>query len=312
MQVQSMENAKPIDVIFNGRRTTNNAFFNFYQSKKSFKNEYRIDKICLRKNIPENSVVNLIIPARTKEGHQVVLDKQACAGWNNKNIKINLYFVATEISKNNKRKGKNKKGKEHYKKSFAYVKIVGDKSGFFKDSTSLINCDLSGIGNKPAKCNKDTKKNNVNIMTCMFDGCSNLESIKWGKFNISKATRVDYMFRNCGKLRNLNRLHISRAHTAKGMFANCSSLERLTLSGYRFAKLKNMAEMFLNCVALNNLDLSKLNFSSVAEMKDFISGCQSLEEISIHPAMQKKRFAIAMASCTDCPQFIDEEGYLIN
>ena len=311
MQVQSMENAKPTDVIFDGRRTTNNSFFNFYQSKKSFKKEYRIDKICLRKNIPANSVVNLIIPARTKDGRQVVLDKKACAGWNNPNIKIYLYFVATKILEQNKRKGKNK-GKAHYQKVFASVKIVGDKTEFFQNSTSLIHVDMSGADNEPAKCDKDTKKNNVNIMTSMFDGCLNLESIKWGKFNISKATRVDYMFRNCWKLSNLNRLYISRARTAKGMCANCYNLKRLTLSGGRFAKLKNMEEMFLNCVALNNLDLSRLKFSRSAKMNDFISGCQSLEELSIHPAIPRKRIDAAIAFCTNCPQFIDEEGFLIN
>lgn len=279
MQVQSMENAKPTDVIFDGRRTTNNSFFNFYQSKKSFKNEYRIDKICLRKNIPANSVVNLIIPARTKDGRQVVLDKKACAGWNNPNIKINLYFVATERLKTNKHKGRNKL-RVRYKRNFDYVKIVSDKTEFFKDSASLLHCDMSGIDNKPAKYSKGNEKKNKNFMTSMFDGCSNVKSIKWGKFYPRKVTRMDYMFRGCAKLENLNlKLNTAQVRTMKGMFADCGALENLEMLVSGTSKLQNMDGMFKGCKSLPYVDLKKFDMQSVQTMQGTFGGCEQIESI---------------------------------
>lgn len=350
MQAQSMDDIKPITVRFDGFKTAN-PFFEFKKAKKCSRNEYRIGKICIKKNIPENSVVNLVIPARTKNGHSVALDRRACSGLNNENIKINLSFLKKKISH-----------QQHYD----YVKIVGDKSGFFQDSGSLVLIDMRGVDSKNAKWFKSGWNphsiRNKQSMTSMFEGCTGLKSIQWGNFNARKVTRMDYMFKDCKNLENLNlnRLNTARVTTMRGMCANCYKLTHFDMSLCSVSKVQNMEGTFLNCkslpcVNLNNCDMGKVQtiasmfegcenmhsitlpisdmqklttmqsmcqncdslekldcsgveIPSTTNMTDFVSGCQALEIVSFHVNMPSERVINALNKCTDCPQFIDEDG----
>jgi surface protein len=271
MQAQSMVDIKPITVKFDDFKTEY-PFFRFKEAKRYSNDECRIGKISLKNNIPANSVVNLVIPARTKKGYNVVLNQRACSGLNNENIKINLFLF--------------KKRKSH-QQGYDYVKIVGDKSGFFQGSSSLVLIDMRGIDSKNAKCvKKGWKKHshrNKYLMTSMFEGCTRVKSIRWGKFNASKVTRMDCLFKDCKSLENLNLnlLNTSRVRTMREMLANCYQLKHFDMSLCSVANVQNMEKMFLNCYSLSCVNLKNYDMGEVQTMQSMFEGCESIKSITL-------------------------------
>lgn len=291
MQAQSMEDIKPITVKFDGFKTAN-PFFEFKKAKKCLQNEYRIGKICMKNNIPTNSVVNLVIPARTQNGHKVTLDKRACSGLNNENIKINLFL--------------SKRRKPH-QKCYDYVKIVGDKSGFFQGSSSLVSIDMRGVDAKEGKWLKGGWKQNSirnkHSMTRMFEGCTSLKSIKWGNFNTRKVTRMDYMFKDCKNLKNLNlnRFNTSMVRTMREMCANCYKLEHFDMSLCNVSKVQNMEGMFLNCKSLPYVNLKNYDMRNVQTIANMFEGSESMQSIKF-PVSDVQKLTTIQSLSQNCTQ----------
>ncbi len=302
MQVGAMEQIHPVTVRFNGFSNSENPFFGFKEAKPHLQNECRIADIYLKKNIPPKSVAYLVIPARTSSGHKVTLSSKFGAGWNNDNIKVHLILSKIRTSK------KQKFHKKSQKRCCEYVGIIGDKSGLFKDSTSLVSVDMRGVDRKNARWLKGGKKQNSrkNYMTSMFEGCTALTSVKWGKLNTRNVTRMDYMFKDCKNLERLNLSHLntSKVATMKGMFANCYKLEDLNMRLCNTSKVQNMEGMFLNCKALPSVNLTNFDIELVQNMKQMFDGCENMTSIEF-PVSDAQNLATMQSMFENCTNLLD-------
>ena len=153
---------------------------------------------------------------------------------------------------------------------------VTNMSGLF-NFTLVANLDLSSL---------DTSS--VTDFNCMFAGCSNLRSVKFGTMDTSNVTDMHAMFNYCTKLTelDLSGFNTSKVTDFSGMFYNCSSLKKLDLSGFDTSKAEDIREMFYLCSALNDLDISSFNTSKVkysyADSRIFDS-CSNLKRLKIGP-----------------------------
>lgn len=169
----------------------------------------------------------------------------------------------------------------------------------FSSCTSLETLDLSSF---------NTEK--VKYMYAMFDGATNLRSIKLPKgFIGSSVTDLRSMFKDCTSLteldlsgsnaenvkdmgemfygcRALSKLDLTdfktgQVTTMENMFCICSTLETLDVSSFNTENVTTMLGMFNNCSSLRSLDLSSFNTRKVTYMQNMFQGCTNLESIDL-------------------------------
>lgn len=92
-------------------------------------------------------------------------------------------------------------------------------------------------------------------ITSMFAGCSQLQTVYFGEWNLTGITSLS------------------------NLFLSCSSLESLDLSGWVTNKIENMHSLFDMCEHLKTLNLSGWSFKSVRRMDDIFCGCAALQDI---------------------------------
>ena len=129
----------------------------------------------------------------------------------------------------------------------------------------------------------DTK--NVNNMRCMFSGCISLQSLpdisKWDTKNV---TNMYYMFYKCSSLISLpdiSKWDTKNVTSAYGMFGGCSSLKSLPdISKWDIKNITNMHGMFWGCNSLQSLpDISKWDTKNVTNMNSMFRDCRSLQSL---------------------------------
>ena len=149
---------------------------------------------------------------------------------------------------------------------------VTDMSCMFQSCSNLESLDLSGL---------DTSR--VTDMSCMFDGCSSLESLDLSGLDTSRVERMYRMFHGCSALTSLDlsTLDMSRVEIMSWMFRDCSSLESLDLAPLDASEVENTSSMFYGCSSLSSLDLSGLGTSRVTCMRDMFYGCSSLTSLDL-------------------------------
>ena len=124
---------------------------------------------------------------------------------------------------------------------------------------------------------------NVMDMSCMFWGCSSLESLDLSGFDTSNVTDMTRMFDGCSSLKSLDlsNFDTSNVMDMSCMFWGCSSLESLDLSGFDTSNVTDMTRMFDGCSSLKSLDLSNFDTSNVMDMSCMFWGCSSLESLDL-------------------------------
>ena len=150
---------------------------------------------------------------------------------------------------------------------------VHDMSGMFQECSAITSLDLSSINfNKAtsfqsmfANCssldnlilpdNIDTF--NVTNMASMFEGCSSLYTITFGK--ASTASQLSGTPINKEKSLNLTRFDTSNVTDMSNMFKGCTSLEGLDISSFNMSKLtdEGISDMLNDLPSLNILVLGK-------------------------------------------------------
>ena len=97
-------------------------------------------------------------------------------------------------------------------------------------------------------------RNDINDMSCMFNGCSSLKEINLNNFNTDNVTNMSNMFKGCSSLKeiNLNNFNTDNVTDMSGMFNGCSSLIELNLNNFNTKKVTNMNSMFSFCSSLKN------------------------------------------------------------
>ena len=119
--------------------------------------------------------------------------------------------------------------------------------------------------------------------TNMFSNCTLLtEIIGADTWNMSNCTSIDYMFRGCTNLINLNipNWNVSNISNFAGAFFNCENLSVLNVSNWRPINAVNMQTMFKNCSKLTELNISNWGtLSKVSTLYSTFDGCSSLTEL---------------------------------
>ena len=145
------------------------------------------------------------------------------------------------------------------------TKNVVSMSLLFYKCNSLTSIDLSKF---------DTS--NVKSFSGMFNGCSSLSSLDLSNFNTSSLKNAEEMFNDCSGLEVINEKFSSEnLESVNYMFKNCKKLKSLDLSGLKGENLTSISGMFYNCVELSSLDLSNFDGSLVKEKNDVFYGLPS-------------------------------------
>lgn len=94
-------------------------------------------------------------------------------------------------------------------------------------------------------------------LTQLFTNCINLTDLEQSTFTNLSPIKTDYMFRSCGKLKNLDPIagwDTSKLKDMSYMFEYCSNLEDLTpIASWDTSKVDNMRDIFANCTNLHTV-----------------------------------------------------------
>ena len=130
----------------------------------------------------------------------------------------------------------------------------------------------------------DTTENtfkNMNDFQYMFNKCSLLESVDFGKYKISNVTRTYCMFNGCSSLKNVDLSMFDTSGTNMDqMFIYCSSLENITFgTSFDTSQVESFYNLFYGCSSLTSIDLSCLDTRNVKRMNQMFYGCSVLQDI---------------------------------
>ena len=170
---------------------------------------------------------------------------------------------------------------------------VGEENTTIDTTLTNANHTISSL----IKTLPELNTNNVENMSYMFDGCSNLIEIP--DLNTCNVTDMSYMFRACTSLIEIPELDTNKVTNMSSMFISCSRLVTLPqlntnnvtnmnslFNGCTYLteipelntiKVTSMASMFSDC--FNLVMIPQLNTSNVTNMNYMFSGCRDLTEI---------------------------------
>ncbi len=138
----------------------------------------------------------------------------------------------------------------------------------------------------------DTRNWNVSSGTnfaSMFAYCTSLKNIEGLEdWNVStNCTTLSSMFDFCGALfcdkeiLNLNKWNVSNATTLSFMFRECRSLKNISLSSWDVRKVTTMSTMFEICDSLQYLDISNWQPIVTTTNNNFLFGSNSIKSLKM-------------------------------
>ena len=143
---------------------------------------------------------------------------------------------------------------------------------------------------------------NIDNMSYMFYGCSNITKIIFSSFNTKKVVKMNSMFYNCS---NLIKIDLSSFETKNvinmsSMFYGCSNLIESNLSSFDTKNVNNMSYMFFNCNSLSKVDLSSFVTINVENMGSMFCNCSSLIKIDLSSfnAINVKNMGSMFCNCS--------------
>ena len=181
----------------------------------------------------------------------------------------------------------------------------------FLNCSNLTSIDLSGCS-----------LSNTSVLSSMFGGCNNLQSITLNDMNISGSCA--FMFQNCSALTeiNLNNCDFTNATNFQQALNHCSSLTSFPNFGplpiatnmrYAFGYLDNVTS--INMTGLNSVDdlreafrydinlkeLTLVGLSNITNgrMGDMCIGCTSLEVVKLGGCSSVTSIALSMVGIPD-------------
>lgn len=125
-------------------------------------------------------------------------------------------------------------------------------------------------------------------ISSMFNGCSNITSIKFNNTKIMKPTEIFLMFKGCQSLTSLDLSSFDTSDISEinFLFTKCSSLVSLNLSSFDTSNIINAAALFENCISLVSLDLSNFDMSKATSYDNMFKNCNKLTHIKCKQAFK--------------------------
>lgn len=121
----------------------------------------------------------------------------------------------------------------------------------------------------------------------MFQKCSAIESLNLSSFDMSGATELQEMFRDCKNLVSINfgdNFNAVNVTKMQYMFSGCTSLTSVDTSGFHATGIAEMQYMFSGCTALTSVDCSGLGTSGAQEgcnASNMFDGCSNLYNLDL-------------------------------
>ena len=174
-------------------------------------------------------------------------------------------------------------------------KITNLNNAFYNQtkvtSVDLSNLDLTGISIKS-----------------MFQGSSNITSIKFNNTKSMKLLSPNSTFYGCSSLVSLDlkSFDISDVVSVNSLFRGCSSLVSLDLSNWNTSNLKGASYLFDGCSSLVSLDLSNFDMSKATSYNNMFQNCTSLSTIKCKQAF--KDWCITNQGTIKLPTAMQEGG----
>ncbi|MCQ2821422.1 MAG: DUF285 domain-containing protein [archaeon] len=127
--------------------------------------------------------------------------------------------------------------------------------------------------------NKDT----FNSVAGLFEGCKDLVSVNFNKFDFSKMTSFKNLFYGCFGLKSVD---LSNTNTynltdLSYCFFDCCSLKSINFDNFYTDAIINLNCMFGNCSSLTSLDLFDFNTTNVTNMRSMFLNCSQLEYVNV-------------------------------
>lgn len=121
---------------------------------------------------------------------------------------------------------------------------------------------------------------NVEIMSYLFDGCTNLVEVNMSGLDLSNVESMSYLFKYCSSLKNiyLNGITMDSIVDMDYVFYYCTSLEKVDMVNLGGNDLNNITYMFSGCSKLKIINMQGFNFGT-SELDDTFSEIQNLEII---------------------------------
>ena len=108
---------------------------------------------------------------------------------------------------------------------------------------------------------------NITSMNDMFDGCTNLHTVKIKCINLENITNASYMFNNCSSLVNIESIsswtNKNNLTTIDYMFSGCTSLQSAEIFGGWDLSNTSVTGLFNGCTSLNNVLATASNAASI-------------------------------------------------
>ena len=116
----------------------------------------------------------------------------------------------------------------------------------------------------------------------LFKNCKSLEEVDLSSWNVSKTVGVHYLFEECNAIKkiNLDGWTLTNCNSVYGIFYNCNSLEEI-IGHWTFTdKVQRTIVMFYNCNSLKSVDTSGFNLSGCTDADNMFNGANKIREIS--------------------------------
>ena len=126
--------------------------------------------------------------------------------------------------------------------------------------------------------------NSATYLTCLFKGCSSLESIDLGTYTFASATSMGQMFMNCSSLKsvNLSGFTGAAAQDMDNMFRGCTSLKNISLPNFVGTNLIGMGRFCYGCTSLVSVDLGKFTGNNLNYFDHVFYNCSNLAYVDLN------------------------------
>lgn len=126
----------------------------------------------------------------------------------------------------------------------------------------------------------------VTNMRGLFSRCKSMETIDLSKFSTSVVLNFDVMFDGCSSLKVINwgkNFDTHYAESFEGMFNGCVSLVSLDLSHFNTISARDLNGMFNECDNLKYLNLSSFTSEHLKDntISNMLCGCRNLSELHL-------------------------------
>ena len=117
----------------------------------------------------------------------------------------------------------------------------------------------------------------------LFNGCKNLKSINFPKWNTPNLEDISYLFNRClnlTEIQNLAKLNASNVADMSGLFNRCEKLIQIQgIGGWSTHYLQYMDYLFQGCYSLEKICDLKWDTKNVKSMNGIFSMCQKLKAV---------------------------------